>query len=229
MFQRNIGLAAALAVLVLLAGCATSRSEIRVSSPAAGATAPASASGLVAVVRTVKDDRVFEESPKEANIPSLGSGGAAQASSDVKARAVGRKRNGFGMAMGDVLLESGQTVEGVVRDNLGVALQQAGYQVKSEAEAGPSALVVDVSIKKLWAWLQPGFWAIKLHADVATELKFKGEPSAVPVNAHIEENKAIVTDGSWMDIIGKAMDAYRAQIAGQAASFPKPTQLSGRQ
>jgi hypothetical protein len=41
---------------------------------------------------------------------------------EVKARAIGRKRNTYGKALGDMVLEGGQTVEGVVREYLVIAL-----------------------------------------------------------------------------------------------------------
>lgn len=218
MTTRYALLATTLLTCAVLAGCATSRSEVKVASPA---VVPAAvASGPVIVIRSIKDERVFEQAPKDPGTPSLGFEGAAAAADATKARAIGRKRNTFGAALGDVLLENGQTVQGLVRDNLTAALQQAGYQVKAEDAAGPSPLVMDVHIRQFWAWLQPG-WAIKLHGNVATELTLSGTESPVVVNVNIEESHQLVTDSDWMEIVGKALDAYRAQVVEKAAGFPK--------
>jgi len=212
------------ASIAILAGCATSRSEIRLSTPAAAPAAAANPSGPVAVIRTVNDDRKFGETPNDPSVPSLGFEGAAQAPADVKSRAIGRKRNAYGKALGDVLLESGQTVESVIRENLAASLQQAGYQVKAQKDAPDAPLMIDVSIGKFWAWLQPGFWAIKLHTQIATDLRFNGANDATPLALKREESLQIVTDGAWMEGIGKALEAYRAAVANAAASFPKTKQ-----
>lgn len=151
MLARIGNLTAILFVCAALAGCATSRSEIKLGSPVAttpDATAP---TGRTAVIRSVKDERIFEQAPSEASTPSLGFEGAEKASAEVKARAIGRKRGGFGKALGDVLLQEGQTVESVVCENLAAALKQAGYQVISEGTPGQSPVIIDARIKQFWS------------------------------------------------------------------------------
>ena len=148
MLIRNGITVAILFVCAAMVGCATSRSEIKLSSPVAMPPGTAVSSGQTAVVRSVKDERVFEQASRDPSTPSLGFEGAAQASADTKARAIGRKRNAYGKALGDVLLQSGQTVEGVIREHLAAALAQAGYQVKGEDAAGPSPLVLDAHIRQ---------------------------------------------------------------------------------
>lgn len=212
---------AKLVVLVacaVLAGCATSRSEIALKPPAqtAGAT---QASARPVVIRSVKDERVFEQAPSQPSIPSLGFEGATKATAEVKARAVGRKRNTYGKALGDILLKDGQTVEGVVRENLSAALVQAGYRVANDGSGGGTPLVIDVHIRQFWAWAQPGFWAIKLNTNIATDLDVSraGEPTTISV--HAEDSRQMATEGAWMEIIAKALNDYRAQVAAKAAAF----------
>lgn len=178
------------------------------------------ASGQVVVIRSVRDERVFEEAPRDPSMPSLGSGGAAHASADIKSRAIGRKRNGFGKALGDVLLESGQTVEGVIRENLAAALQQAGYQVRSENFAGASPLVIDVDIKQFWAWFQPGFWQITLNANIATDLHISGGATPTVVSVHAEDKRQAATERAWIHIIDKALQAFRTDVAAKTKEMP---------
>jgi hypothetical protein len=112
-------------------------------------------------------------------------------------------------------------VESVIRENLAAALDQAGYQVKGGNEAGPSPLVVDVHIKQFWAWFQPGFWAHTINANIATDLDLSGAAAPATISAHAEDTRQIVTESVWMEIVGKALEDYRAQVTSRATTFPK--------
>lgn len=213
MFTKRYSRLVTLCFCVMLAGCATSRSEIKLHSPEIVApAATATSAQRVIVIGKITDERVFEDAPSDPSTPSLGFGGAGKAADDVKARAVARKRNGYGKAMGDVLLQSGQTVDGVIRDNLTAAFLQAGYQVKDASDAGPSPLVVDVRIKTFWAWFEPGFWAITLSNNISTDLVVSGVQAPIVVSARVEEKHQAATDSGWIDIVDKGLDAYRAEL-----------------
>lgn len=218
--HRRLFTAIALSGAVWLAGCATTRSELplpppQVAPPAAGA--PASG-GQTFVIRSVRDERVFEEKPDDPSTPSLGFGGAAKAGEEVRLRAIGRKRGGFGMAFGDVLLQPGQTVESVVRDNLAAALRQAGHQVLSDPAAAPAgAQLLDVHIKALWSWMNPGFWTITANGRVITEVDVAGWPGSVRVAAEHQESRLAMTETAWLETMTKALAAWRAEAAKQLA------------
>lgn len=198
---------------LLLQGCATSRSEIKLTSAAPDQAKQTVATKGIAIIRSVKDERVFEQAPRNPSIPSLGFEGAEQATSDIKSRAIGRKRNSFGKALGDVLLENGQTVEGVVRDNLTTALRQSGYQVLSTSSGDTNALLIDVHINKFWAWFQPGFWSITLHTNIATTLDISNSKTPISIAVHAEDSRQIATDSAWIEIADKALQAYRDKVA----------------
>jgi hypothetical protein len=202
-----------------LVGCATSRSEIKLHSPTVVApAATASSAQHVVVIGKISDERVFAETPDDPSMPSLGFGGAGQATDDVKARAIGRKRNTYGKALGDVLLQPGQTVESVIRENLITAFQQAGYQVKGQGDAGSSPLVVDVHIKQFWAWFTPGFWAVTLSDNIATDLVINSTGTPVVVSTHVEDKRQVATEDAWMQIVDKGLDAYRVEVANRMRS-----------
>jgi hypothetical protein len=199
--------------LAALSGCAVTRSEIQVSNPGASQPMTSSTAARTVLIRSITDERVFEDDSPDASVPSLGSGGVNKASAEVKARAIGRKRNGYGIAMGDVLLKEGQTVVGLTRDCVTTGLEQAGYRVASDpSEAGPSPLVLDVRIRKFWAWLQPGFWAVTVHAVIATELQFDGEQPRV-IDVPTQQDHQFVTDGVWMQTVMQALKDYETQVA----------------
>jgi hypothetical protein len=211
---------AMLVACVAMNGCATSRSEIKLSSPVAAPSAAAVSTGRTVVIRSIKDERQFEQAPSDPSTPSLGFEGADKASAETKARAIGRKRGGFGKALGDVLLQDGETVTSVIRSNLTAALQEAGYQVKSEEAAGPSPLIIDVHIKKFWAWFEPGFWAIKLHTNITTDLDLSSTTTPTIISVHAEQSGLAATEGAWMEIVDKALTSYRAEVVSKARTFP---------
>lgn len=217
---RLIIVFAGLLALGLLTGCATSRSELKLAAPPTAVVPTTAVTKGVFYLRSVTDERIFEEKPSDPSHPSLGFGGAAAATADVKARAIGRKRNTFGQGLGDVLLENGQTVIGVVRDNLTAAFQAAGYRVVTvDPGADAKALTADVHVKTLWAWFQPGFWAIKLNTNVATELSFDGGRPPLTIDTHAEDSRRMATDSAWMAIIDKALADYRVKATAAATAL----------
>ncbi|QEE26020.1 flagellar biosynthesis protein [Rhodanobacter glycinis] len=220
MSRKSVGLLA-VCLSVSLVGCATSRSEIKLQAPTVAPSPAASAkTGRVVVIKSVVDERVFEQAPPDPSTPSLGFGGSDTATAQVKSQAIGRKRNGFGKALGDVLLQQGQTVQDVVRKNLALALQQSGYQVKTQDDAGTNPVVLDVHIKKFWSWFQPGFWAITLHSDIATTLQVEGQGAPIEIEVHAEDKRQMATDKAWMEITQQGLDAYRAKVVqGVAGKF----------
>lgn len=217
LIQKFVRVGALLAVLAMT-GCATSRSEIRLAAPPAPEK---SSAGFEVVIRSIEDARVFEEAPAHPGTPSLGWGGASAAPAEVKARAIGRKRNTYGKALGDVLLEPGSTVIEVVRQNLTTALSSSGYRVVGASQASASALKLDVRIDKFWAWFQPGFWQITLNGDIATQLSFEGYARAYDVSVAAQDKRQAAHDRAWVEILDMAVVQYRAAVSAQAGNFPK--------
>jgi hypothetical protein len=221
MRTHDVSKIAVLALCAVLVGCATTRSEVKLGGAvAAPATAQVTKSRAI-LIRSVTDERVFEQAPSDPSTPSLGFEGAAKATADVKARAIARKRGAFGGAFGDILLENGQTVTGVIQENLAAGLREAGYRVTTNAaEAGQSPLTMDVRVKRFWAWFKPGFWAITLSADITTNLEVQGLSSPVVVTVHAEDSRQIATDSAWIELVDRALKEYRTQAVAKAASLP---------
>ena len=218
---RTCGAMALLLATAILGGCATSRSEVKIASPEVAATTAAPTKPRAVVIRTVQDARRFEEKPSDPSVPSLGHGGAAQASDSVKARAIGRKRNTYGQALGDVLLQEGQTVTGVVRENLAAAFRTAGYRVAADAaSAGPNPLLVDVTVRKFWAWFTPGMMTITLSSQIETELRITDGAAPAVVSVQAKDNLLAAGEGAWVDIVQKALAAYRIEAGRQVSASP---------
>jgi len=68
MLERRVA-----SIALLIATFATSRSEVQLTSTPATRAVPERADAPTAIIRTVKDERTFEQAPKQPSTPSLGS------------------------------------------------------------------------------------------------------------------------------------------------------------
>lgn len=188
----------------LLAGCAAGRSVVP-----AGIDAGANpAQGAPVRLDEVTDARVFSASPPDPATPSLMNAGEIHDAA-ITRRAVGRKRGGFGNALGDVLLPEGQSVPQLVTVAVTRALRDSGYRVVSAGDADyAGAAPVKVRVDKFWSWFSPGF------ASVA--VSFEGEihlQGALPqirdgrsASASVEERMQAVMDSDWQAIVNQGLD-----------------------
>ena len=205
--KPSLGLMAGLSALFLLGGCATSRSVLDIPAPAAG---PASSpNGKQVLINSVSDKRVFEAQPGSPSIPSLDADEQIDAS--IKLRAVGRKRNTFGKALGDILLKEGQTVEALTSAAIRQAFAEQGYTViTSKEQAVGVPYTVDASIDKFWSWMNPGFASITLSTEISTSLSVKSPGGADLQTVYVKasDNYQTGMEENWVEVINKAVRAY---------------------
>lgn len=201
-------------LLLFAAGCATNRGIVSLQQPVPAT--PSQLIGKEVFIRSVTDNREFQENPSTQDIPSLGFGGSSAASTDIKKRAIARKRNSYGKALGDILLEEGQTVETVISDALKRSFAGLGYTVlKNEQEVTTDTLVVDSSIQKFWAYMTPG-WAITISCDIATSLQIRPEKTKTKetetITVKSEGRYQTGAEENWMEVFRKAIDKYIEQV-----------------
>ncbi len=159
---------AALCCIVLLAGCATNRSYMKLDAAKSAVTVQ-TATGKAVVIDAVQDARKFEENPGVPSVPSLKKGDSYKLDAEQRKRAIARKRNGWGKAIGDILLDGDQTVETLTRDIVGQGFARHGYQVVApNGTASPDALHVRITIDEFWAWFTPGMWTVDMEAKIHT-------------------------------------------------------------
>lgn len=205
------------AVSVVLGGCAFGRDEITLAAAPVSAHPPAASKGRSVFVRTVTDERVFSTTGDDPAMPSLEADGDK---AEIKARAVARKRNGYQMALGDVLLEPGQTVAGRVGDTLREAFQLSGYTVVKEAGGVPAPIVVDARVKKFWTWRRKGFTAITVLADIDAELTIAGAKSPPGhIAVHIEDDVLMAGPGTTIETLQKGLTGFRAEAITKIAGM----------
>jgi len=216
--NKLLGLIILSSSVMIFSGCATSRSVIAV--PPAAVNYDQAALQKVAVIQSIQDRRVFEDAPKQANIPSLKGGKASAADAELKAKAFARKRNGFGKALGDVVLENGQTVNALVEQRIQSALNKAGYKVVPAQSNIASDLKLNVEIDKFWLWLQPGAWNVGLYSEIETSIRSDLHTAPIVVHSKSETRHAAVTDGAWLAALNKALDDYEAQLLAELKKMP---------
>ena len=194
-----------MACVAWLAGCATGRTVIDLPAPPASPRAASVAQPLR--IRSVSDDRVFEDAPRQADVPSLGEP-ASSAPAEVRAHAVARKRSGDGPAQGDVVLSDRADLRDVMRAQAASALRQVGYRVD---ERDPLALDVDVHVRKFWLWLQPGVMVGVMRSIVVADVVIGGSP-AITVSAQTSQPARIFfSQEAWTNAVVVALEAWRRQ------------------
>jgi hypothetical protein len=184
---------------LLLSGCAAGRSTVEITPP----SAINPVGGAYAKIVTVDDLRKFEASPSVPRIPSLENASEITDPS-ITARAVARKRGGFGKALGDVVLPPGQSVAGLVHAAAGKALADKGYtvvEVNSPHYATAAPLSVD--IVQFWAWFSPGFASVHIDFEGTVNLRGAGlldrEPTTV--TSHVAHEGMAIFESDWTDLV----------------------------
>jgi hypothetical protein len=194
-----------------VSACAASRSVIDVTLPEEAA--PAGNGPYVKIVE-ISDLRKFEVNPKDPSLPSLGDAAEIK-DAKLTSRAVARKRNGYGMAMGDVVLPEGKNVVDIVRSATRTALQEKGYTVVDAGSPNyDSALPLAVYVEQFWAWFTPGFWQITLQFDSRLALKSEAlvQNSPTTVNGKASATAAAAFESTWTEVIRSGINDLTARI-----------------
>lgn len=196
---------------LLGSGCATNRGvlDVRINklqNPASGRT--------VTILR-VTDNRVFEESPSIPSIPSLKGGEIGNKA--ITSRAIARKRNGYGKALGDILLPEGRTVENVVQEALVKSFREAGYRViddTTELKDNDKAVPIEADIEQFWSWFTPGFWAVSLQFEAKVKIKgdVLGFNDGETVRGYVKLHTQGAGSRAWLSTINKGMEAFIEEV-----------------
>jgi hypothetical protein len=184
-----------IAALMVLAGCATSRSEIDINVAPMSSAQVAASNGKKVQISTV-DERVFQIDPRSPDIPSLKNNEVTDKS--ITERAIARKRNGYGMALGDVLLPSGRTLSQLVNESVASAYKQAGYEVVTEPGAA-DATAVKVHIVEFWSWFTPGFFSVDVSSKSLLRIETPGEKVLNVVTRQNQSMQAVM-ENDWKKI-----------------------------
>lgn len=204
------------ATLALLGGCASSRSVVN---PTTEATANPT-QGVAVRIDQIEDARRFEAAPRSPDRPSLSGNDISNPA--LTSRAVARKRNSYGMAMGDVLLPEGQTASQLIGNAVTSGFRQAGYRVVSRGEPGyDQAVPVTARINEFWSWFSPGFASVTISNRAAIDLNgpLPALNNGVQIKNETSESMMAVFEEDWKIIISKGLrdlsEKIRAKLTQQ--------------
>lgn len=204
----------AILALVMVTGCATSRSVLTVDSAPSYNTANPTEG--VAIKLMTADARQFQMKPPSPDIPSLKDGDISNQATT--SRAIARKRNGYGKALGDVLLPEGQTVAALAEGAIAASFRQAGYRVLHTGDAGfDKAVIVDAQIRQYWSWVTIGFWAGTMHcrAEVTVTAPLPGLSSGITVESLAEKSVQAAFESDWQDIASQGLTKLTSDLASR--------------
>lgn len=196
----------AFSTVLALTGCATSRSILDVQTPTGQI---GQANGRSVYINAIADNRSFQTNPSTPDIPSLDP--TEDQSDNIKSRAIGRKRNGYGKALGDILLKDGETVQNLAYKSIQEAFVEKGYTIiNNKEQITKDTYVVNASIDKFWAWMNPGFWSITLSSEISTDITIKSGKTTTPLtgSAKAAEGYQVATERNWAEIIQKSLRLY---------------------
>jgi hypothetical protein len=179
--------------------------RLDVSHSSATVTAP---TGKAVAIDAVQDARKFEEKPSDPSVPSLKRGDDYKLDAEQRKRAIARKRNGYGKAMGDILLEEGQTVETVTRSLVADCFARHGYQVIAPgAQPDADAVHVNVTIDEFWAWFTPGMWTVDMEGKIHTIIRTTTGVQ-LDVRAYGKNSGASGKEDNWREAYDRTFTDY---------------------
>lgn len=207
---KSILLTLIAAASLFQSGCVLGRRSISLSVPAPTATKGA---GQVSI-GAITDGRRFESDPDSPSTPSV-DGDVSKMSPEQLAQMIGRQRNGYGMAMGDIALSGGDNVQGKMRELVTTALSKRGYSIGSGA-----ANSVSVRIDEFWAWFTPGMWSIGFEARVRGSFTVRkgGTSRTFSVLGAGENLGQVASDKNWQEAYERAFDDFLKKLEAELAA-----------
>ena len=192
--------AAAILLAASLAACATSRGEIDLRV----AAAPNPPGGTAVKITEVVDKRAFAVRPDKPNVPSLMNDEISD--SAITRRAIARKRNAYGAALGDILLPEGRSVAQLTEEALTKALREAGYRVVAAGDPDyDKARPLQAEVEQFWGWFSPGFAQITLQYEARVRLKGGWPSNAQEIRGEAKIGRSMAATEQWTEVFNAGL------------------------
>jgi hypothetical protein len=215
--MRNLKMIFIAGILFILTGCISSRGLL-IEIPQETATQH---NGIQVYIRSIQDKRDFQSRPSSPRIPSFGSRKDI-GNPQVQCRTIGRQRNGYGKALGNVFLSENQTVEAIVFQAVRSTLISLGYTViDSNAVAKSDAIIVDISIDKFWAWINIGAgWTFRMDAEIETTMNFASINKNLTINGEGSNHYQVASSANWKKVLEITIKNYIKQAKDALKCLP---------
>jgi hypothetical protein len=127
---------------------------------------------------------------------------------------IGRQRNGFGHAMGDIALAADDSVTKRVRLLVEEGLKRKGYEIGVDPNAPYS---VAVSVKEFWTWMTPGFIALTFEAKLLCVISVTdgGVVRTMIVKGYGINHGQVAKDANWQEAYDPAFEDFIANFGSQ--------------
>lgn len=206
----KLSLVLGLALLCLTqTACVVGRRTVPLTVPTAAI--PSEKTGGPIHVDTIVDHRTFEQKPKDPSTPSI-DGDLASMSLEQRSTMIGRQRNGYGGAMGDIALPAGDTVPKVAKRLLEEGLKKRGYEISADAAAPKTARV---SVDEFWAWFTPGMFSVTFEARISCSIALSasdGRAEKMIIRGYGKNSGQVASDANWQAAYSRAFDDFLAQL-----------------
>lgn len=208
MIKEVLRFVAVMGVCLTMSGCLTSINTVGPDMKpfAVDPAEKQEADGEAYCIRSIVDTREFKKSSIDYRDPTW------IADEKRKPLAIARQRNGFGGAMGAIVLPEDLPPAEVVRKVLTKALVETGHQVvQDEKEARPGTKMLDVDIARFWMWCEMRFMHCYVAGDIETDISVDGG-FPMTVTGHYSRNAGGVADRHWRRILNDMVEDYYKQL-----------------
>ncbi len=207
MIMKNTSILISLTILALLSGCVTGRRTIDLGVPTLQIAE--GQNGTVSI-KTIEDNRTFENKPSSPSIPSI-DGDVNSMSSAAKSKMIGRQRNGYGKAAGDISLPEGETVESKSLAMISEVFKARGYSISEDEN---SDFQLDVNINEFWAWFSPGMFSVSFEAKIECEISIVGSSKneTIKVEGYGINKGQVASDENWQLAYKRAFDDFYLKL-----------------
>jgi len=187
---------------LLLSGCVTGRRSIPLPTPSGAAAA--TTKGNIAITQST-DLRKFENNPSSPSIPSV-DGDVAKMPKEQLKTMIGRQRNGFGKAMGDIELAAGDNVEMQAKKLVAEGLKRRGYT----SNDSPAINNAQVKVQEFWAWFTPGFATVTFESQikVVVTLTVNGKKTELVIPGYGKNAGAAASNANWQLTYQRAFEDF---------------------
>ena len=197
-----------------MAGCVTGRRTVPLPIPSVGGTG-STGKGKMAI-GSVSDNRRFENKPSSPSTPSI-KGDVNSLTAAQRASFIGRQRNTWGKAIGDIALPEGESVETRVRELVRSAFATRGYTVTTELGG---AATVDVVIDEFWAWFTPGFATVAFEARVGCTVTLRrgGAATEFTIQGQGKNLGQVARNANWQLAYTRAFQDFLQKLDAELES-----------